>query len=429
MKIQFKMFTLAVMCIFLLYMWLPTQDIMRVFADDESNGSTIAGVNVNGLDPEEIESVLQDAVNVWMQEDIKVIGGEIGLIVDSSKLQFDIPSTITEFQTLVKKPWYAFWDNERVIHIPLKVAENEEIKNEVAKVAAWDTDETYNQLISQVSFLMDHKVEAKVKQLDAYNTERLALAISNIPSDAFAPVELVTLLDGKMVNPDEEFSFIETVNENINKVNNESLNFVSSLLYNAVLQTEFEILERHQSKEVPTSVEIGTEAVINVNVNEDLRFLNNTKYVGKINASFDGNSLKVEITSDTKFKEVNVTVDKEILMPRMIYRYSNDLPLGQQQLLQDGKEGYRVIVTRTISGNGTTQEQRISRDYYPPVNEIILKSSKQPDPISELQPNTGEYDSNMEIDLDGDGLPDIEVPVKSDDEPTTYDKSGDSVTP
>ncbi|PKC51043.1 hypothetical protein RhiirA1_484680, partial [Rhizophagus irregularis] len=80
--------------------------------------------------------------------------------------------------------------------------------------------------------------------------------------------------------------------------------------------------------------------------------------------------MKLEITSNTKENEVFVHVEKERLSPRIIYRYSNDLPLGYEQVLQEGSEGYRVIVTRTISRDGSTEEQRVSRDYYPPVNEI-----------------------------------------------------------
>ena len=174
-------------------------------------------------------------------------------------------------------------------------------------------------------------------------TNDLALTIREIPTNAFAPDELVSLLDGMMINPGEEFSFIEAVNENVSKVNSESLNFVSSLLYDAVLQTEFEILERHQGNEIPTSIELGKEASININFKEDFKFLNNTNYVGKIHASIEGNSMKVEITSNTKEKDVFVQVDKEILTPRIIYRYSNDLPIGHEQVIQEGSEGYRVI--------------------------------------------------------------------------------------
>lgn len=427
LKIQYNRFTLAILCIFVVYLVLSASSLTTVFADDKSNGSTIAGVNVNGLDQKEIEKVLNDAVNEWVSENLVVTGGGVELVIDPSKLEFDIPATITEYQTLTDKAWYAFWESERVIHIPLKVADRGDIQSEISSVATWETDETYNQLISQASFLMSHEVEATVSNLDIYNNERLALSIREIPTNAFGLDTIVSLLDGTMVNPGEEFSFINTINENETKVNSDAINFVSSLLYDATLQTEFEITERHKGSVIPTNIEIGKEASINLHLYEDLKFRNNTEIVGKIHATVEGNTLKVEITSNTKEREVYVSVDKEILSPRIIYRYSKDLPIGHEQLIQEGSEGYRVNVLRTISGNGRTEEQLVSRDYYPPVNRIVLKSSKSP----EQSGKTNTTDPNLEIDMDGDGLPDIEVPNVNYDETTApqYDKGGNIITP
>lgn len=433
MKIQFKMFILAVMCVFLAYLWLPINDLKTAYADNDDNRSSIAGVNVEGLDRNEIIDALTNAINDWTNEDIQVKGGGIEISIDATQLQFDIESSIDEYKTLTKKPWYAFWQSARVVHIPLKIIPNEQIKTEIAEIAAWNTDETYNQLLSQASFLKDHQVEAAVKDTSVYENERLALVIEDIPTNAFEPEELVHLLDDTMINPGEQFSLLETLDDNITKVNNESLNFVASLLYSAVLQTEFEILERHHQEESPTYLSLGNDAKLNVALNEDLKFLNNTDYVAKINVSKEGRTMKLEITSNTKENEVFVHVEKERLSPRIIYRYSNDLPLGYEQVLQEGSEGYRVIVTRTISRDGSTEEQRVSRDYYPPVNEIVLKSSKEPETTEGSDTSTDETvpnqpDPNMDIDLDGDGLPDIEVPVE-DKTPPVYDKGGNVVTP
>jgi len=430
MKIKLKMFTLAVLCLFFIYLVMPWGSSPTVFADDDGNGSTIAGVNVKGLDQKEIEKLLNEAVNEWTSEEIRVTGGGTELLIDPSKLEFDIPSTIKEYQTLTDKAWYAFWESERVVQIPLKVKDRGDIESEVAAVATWDTDETYNQLISQASYLMKHEVEATVNDLEAFNSERLALSIREIPTNAYGVDEIVSKLDGIILNPGDEFSLNNATLENATRVNSETLNYVSSLLYDAVLQTEFEILERHQGYEIPTSIELGKEAYVNSNLNLDFKFLNNTDYAVKIHATVDGNSVKIDITSNTKKNEVSVRVNKEILSPRIIYRYSSDLPVGHQQLIQEGSEGYRVIVYRTISGNGRTEEQKVSRDYYPPVNEIILKSSKTPETGTSSQ-TTNTTDPNLEIDMDGDGLPDIEVPNEDYDESTapTYDKGGNTITP
>nr|WP_198044850.1 VanW family protein [Lysinibacillus timonensis] len=449
MNIQIKMFTLVVLSVFLIYLLLPASEMRTAYADDEGNGSTIAGVNVEGLDREEIQNVLTNAIADWTQQDLVVAGGGIELEIDPSTLQFDIEASIDEYETLSYKPWYAFWRTDRMIQVPLKVTGTEELKSEIANVSAWDPEATYNQILSQASFLMGHQVEATVKNVDVYDNERLSLAIEEIPTNAYAPEELVHLLDDVLINPGQQFAFLDTIGESATSVNQESLNFVASLLYSAVLETEFDIIERHSQGQVPSYLELGKDANINIALNEDFKFLNNSENVVKLNVSIEGSRMKVELSSNAKEKEVLVRVDKEILSPRFIYRYSNELPIGHEQVLQDGNEGYRVIVFRTISGNGTIEEEQVSRDYYPPVNEIVLKSSKQPEPTTdgekdgeqtdtddidletdkETDSNSEvEHDSNMDIDLDGDGLPDIEIPVKN-ETPSTYDKGGNKVTP
>lgn len=437
MKIQMKMFTLAVLCLFLIYLWLPASETKTAYADDEGNGSTIAGINVEGLDRDEIKNLLSHALTEWVQQQISIIGGGVELTVNPNDLQFDIEATINEYELISNKPWYAFWQSDRIVHVPLKVNGTEELKNDIAEVRMWETDATYNQLLSKASFLMGHQVEAAVKDVAAYDNERLSLIIEEIPTNAYAPEELVHLLDDVMINPGQQFSFLETIGESATSVNQESLNFVASLLYSAILETEFEIIERHNQGQVPTYLELGRDANINIALNEDLKFLNNTGNVAKINVSIEGKHLKVEITSNLKESEVLVRVDREVLSPRFIYRYSNDLPIGYEQVMTDGSEGYRVIVYRTITGNSDIEEVQISRDYYPPVNEIVLKSSKQPEPITESegqgdQPNINteqEHDANMDIDLDGDGLPDIEIPVNENETPPDYDKGGNKVNP
>lgn len=59
----------------------------------------------------------------------------------------------------------------------------------------------------------------------------------------------------------------------------------------------------------------------------------------------------------------------------------------------------RVSVYRVLDG----VEELVSRDYYPPVNRILLNSSNQ---LQTQQPT--ETDPNLQMDLDGDGLADVE---------------------
>lgn len=162
-------------------------------------------------------------------------------------------------------------------------------------------------------------------------------------------------------------------------------------------------------------------------------------------------------------------VSNEEIAPRIINRYSEDLPVGQQQLIQEGSNGMRVVVTRIISESGSTTEEQISRDYYAPTNRIVLLSARQPatttdttgttdgsvvpnvntdgtstqipgttDPNVNTNPNSvpntnqnQNQDSDTQIDLDNNGLPDMPTNEDENELPdgSYYDKGGNLITP
>ena len=64
----------------------------------------------------------------------------------------------------------------------------------------------------------------------------------------------------------------------------------------------------------------------------------------------------------------------------------------------------RVEVYRSIVENGISKEELVSRDYYAPINRIVVQSSRQPD-VSDGTSNTSN-DADLQVDLDGDGLAD-----------------------
>ena len=94
------------------------------------------------------------------------------------------------------------------------------------------------------------------------------------------------------------------------------------------------------------------------------------------------------------------------IKPKIIYRYAANLGLNQQKIIQEGKEGLRVIVYRSITENGSSREELIGRDYYPPVNRIVLKSSKILEQTTTTPSGGTTEDPDLQVDLDGNGLPD-----------------------
>ncbi|RUL55130.1 VanW family protein [Lysinibacillus antri] len=449
LNIQKKFVLFIVLTVFLLYLILPFNLFSSnvVLADEEeikTSGSTIGSVSVAGLERNAITQAVTDAIISWKSEPVIISGGGEELSIDVNELQFNVEAAVDQYELLTDKPWYAFWVDEKTVHLPIDVTVSDTIKTDVANISVWNAEETLNQLTGQASYLKSHDIEASVNDISHIENDRLALTMEAIPEGAIGISYIAQSLNDKVLNPNEPFSLLETLGENSSISNKMGLNFLASVLYNTVLQTNFAILERHSQNEIPTYLEPGIEAQVSEFEQKDLKFVNTTTNPALIKATVENDMLKLEIYSTVKESDVSVRVEREeIIAPRIINRYSTDLPIGQTTIVQEGQEGLRISVFRNITENGNVTEEHISRDYYKPINRIVLNSSRS------LLPETDgtQPDTDLNIDLNGDGLPDLELDdfipknptdLEKNDLPTNenelppgsyYDKGGNLVTP
>ncbi len=422
MKLYLKLGAIIVGLVVLLAIWLPNLIIDRALA--KGDGSTIGGVLVKNLDEDAIEVAIQEAIRVWQDTPITVEGGGVTATVDPKLLVFDVASSVAEYRTLTDKPWFAFWEGKRTVHLPLQVIGDEQLTKQLESMGVWEAETTLNEVIAQASYLNKHSIEATVADTTSMEAERLALSIEQIPTNAKGVLALVNTLNDYIIAPNEPFSLLNVLGEKAEEANNEGVNFVASLIYHTVLQTEFEILERHAQDKKMDYLQQGLDAAVNSVLNKDLQFINYATQPTKLKLMIENDSLKVELLAQTKEKEITVRVSKDkIVQPRIITRYSKDLAMGQEEIIQNGQEGVRVEVYRSIVENGISKEELVSRDYYAPINRIVVQSSRQPD-VSDGTSNTSN-DADLQVDLDGDGLADSPVQPPS----TNGNTSSNTTTP
>lgn len=422
MKLYLKLGAIIVGLVVLLAIWLPNLIIDRALA--KGDGSTIGGVLVKNLDEDAIEVAIQEAIRVWQDTPITVEGGGVTATVDPKMLVFDVASSVAEYRTLTDKPWFAFWEGKRTVHLPLQVIGDEQLTKQLESMGVWEAETTLNEVIAQASYLNKHSIVATVADTTSMEAERLALSIEQIPTNAKGVLALVNTLNDYIIAPNEPFSLLNVLGEKAEEANNEGVNFVASLIYHTVLQTEFEILERHAQDKKMDYLQQGLDAAVNSVLNKDLQFINYATQPTKLKLMIKNDSLKVELLAQNKEKEITVRVSKDkIVQPRIITRYSKDLAMGQEEIFQNGQEGVRVEVYRSIVENGISKEELVSRDYYAPINRIVVQSSRQPD-VSDGTSNTSN-DADLQVDLDGDGLADSPVQPPS----TNGNTSSNTTTP
>ncbi|MBM7665433.1 hypothetical protein JOC25_001908 [Solibacillus kalamii] len=402
MKIIFRSIIPITLLVVLLSIWIPNFIVDSVAsADNNAVDSTIGGVETGDLKGEELKALLSNSVNEWYTQKLTVTGGGTSVEVSSSTFQFDIESTVANYENQVHKSWFAFWEDTPTVHLPLIVFPSEIVKNEISNVSSWDTDLTYNNVELNAAYLKTDPVEAVVIDVSVLETDRISLSVEPMPEGAMGINELVLALHDTVIEPQITFSMIQKLGETMNLANREAINFVASNLYNAALNINAEILERHSQNEIPSYLKPGLEAKVDALANEDLKFANTSSNTVVLKLIMEEGNLKTEVYTPAKETEVDVTVSQdEEIQPRTITRYSADLAIGRTEQVQEGAKGLRVSVYRTAFD----EQKLVSRDYYPPVDRIIVKSSKQPE-VQTTSENLNN-DPNDQVDLDGDGFPD-----------------------
>lgn len=379
MNFKKRIISLAVLCCILIYIVSPFNVLQtRVLANDVES-STIGGIPVGDLNEEEIRVVLSKGISNWQSKSIVVVGGGTSIQIDPTQIQYNMDESITQYMEQSSKSWLAFWQKKPVVHIPLVVLPNEQIKEQIATQLFWETDATYSNVMINASYLRNHEIEAVVSQFTSIDNERIAVSIKEVPATITGIQAIVDQLNEVIIQSGEEFSLLAQLNPLLGSASSETINFSASLLYETALKLTAQITERHHHQALPEYLNPGLDAYIQPSQQKDLRFINKLEQPIQLKLTREGLTLKVEFYAAMVDENATVRVNRDgDVMPRVITRYSNELPIGRKQLIQEGEPGLRVTVYRT--NNVTGEEQLVSRDYYPPINQIVLESSRQPDP-------------------------------------------------
>lgn len=402
MKIIWKTVILVILTTFLFYLWsnnfTPLQQ--QVSAESEGSGSSIGGQQVESLDRDEIITLLNSKILEWKNNPILLTGNHTDLTLDSEWFTFDVESSVEQFENQTSTTWFAFWESEPTVHHPLQVVMSPELTVLIEANGHLDTEATLEVIKNQVGMLSLEPIETVALDMSLFQTDRIAFDIEEITINTNSLNDIISALNEQVIGSGEMFS----INEHLEGINlgasDETINFVASLMYSTVLQTNFDVVERHSQGKIPNYLEPGIEAKISKT--KDLKFINTNKAPASIKISMKGSKLLVEILSVPLETVAEYQVSENEITPRTIYRYSSELKPNEEELIQEGKPGLRVSVYRTISDKAGPyeKEELISKDYYPPVNRIVQKSSVVPE-ISTTQ------DPDLAVDMNGDGFTDI----------------------
>ncbi|QTC43680.1 VanW family protein [Bacillus sp. V3] len=183
------------------------------------------------------------------------------------------------------------------------------------------------------------------------------------------------------INPVSSFSLLKFVeDEHLESMTAEEMSVVSTGLYEVLLYSGLEIVQRHHGRSLPDYAELGFEARVDKELHQDFKFANPDSSSYIISFKMEGNSLRFVLEGPQLPNEVEITLqDKQSVEPRVIRQYTPYVKRGQTKVKVEGEKGIKVDVWKTTldSKGAVLKEELISSDYYPPVHREELVSLEE----------------------------------------------------
>lgn len=198
-------------------------------------------------------------------------------------------------------------------------------------------------------------------------------------------------LNGLIVEPGEEISFNETVGAREKERGFREAKVivggrfenglgggvcqVSSTFYNALLLSGLQITERHNHSVRIAYVPLGRDATV-VYGQKDLQFKNNTDSYLQIRTKLEDLCLTIAVygAGECPFQGINL-YNKIIKMypAAQIIKTDPSFP-GKYKIAEKGQNGYLVEMYRQIDSGGEKKTEKLSRDYYAPVDAVLIRN-------------------------------------------------------
>ena len=200
-------------------------------------------------------------------------------------------------------------------------------------------------------------------------------------------------INGKILAPDEEFSYNSTVGARTIEAGYKEAKIysdgkvvdgigggicqLSSTLYNSAFFANLDITERYNHMFLTSYVKEGRDATVAYGV-KDFKFKNNRSFPIKIETTVSSGIVTCAIYGIKEDTEYDVSFDTQIVSSTdapVKYEYDSSLALGEQKIKQCGSNAMTVNVYKVVKLNGSIiSKTLIYQDFYKSLDKIVLKS-------------------------------------------------------
>ncbi|RHW40645.1 hypothetical protein D1B31_10625 [Neobacillus notoginsengisoli] len=343
-----------------------------LFAGDEtySRGTAVGGVNLEGKSAREALELIKAASTDWYANTtLKLHYKEKTIDLETEQFAFDPEGTISGLVDGRQNAIKVNLDESVLVEwigriSPPLIGEEINLKDLTAKLAEPAAMLKVGSFTVGLVEFMPNKT----------NDEGIVSTGTVEVKEPSSDLELaVKEFDSIKLEGGAEFSFNRFIKENeLGNMAETSLSMMASAAYIAILKTNFTILERNISKELPEFAKLGSEAFVSHVTGKDFVFANPNDNSYELAFAYSGGKLTASISGTKFLYEYKTVADgEEVFKPKTIKQFSPLLKTGQVNITEEGKEGAIIKIYREIYTLGNLLDtEAISEDYYPPVHKV-----------------------------------------------------------
>ncbi|MGD7053488.1 VanW family protein [Sutcliffiella horikoshii] len=250
--------------------------------------------------------------------------------------------------------------------------------------SAMDTEKLKKDLEEVASHLKegDHTFSFSDYLVDDEVMDQTNLQITLNIAGQTAMTELQEVLNGKEIKlrGNEGFSVEAWLQKEELTLSDEAASVFASMLFELIAPTNFGVVERHISKELPAWANEGYEARFQKE-KMDFAFTNPNTSEYTITISVNGATITGELNgAPLPFTYEVKQVEMQTLSPKTVIQYSATIPGSGTRVKETGKNGSYVQLVRTATdASGQISETVVySEDYYAPIQRVELHALTKP---------------------------------------------------
>jgi hypothetical protein len=336
-----------------------------------SSGTSIATVDISGKTENEALDLLNAKIPEWVNNS-KLYLQINDVVVPIIQFQFNYENTLQNVKDGQKNKMVVTFDHDtflnelNAIDFPVNYEEidMDKLVTDITNIASeLKTGEHLFNLAEYLGANYQNKLEVLGDSI---------ILPKNIPADLEPAIDKLKTIK---VNGQATFSFLKYLeNQGLLTISATSKNIIASGIYQAILPTNFVIIEKNTSRELPTDIPLGYEAKIDGKKNIDFVFSNPNETSYTLNLKWESNGLQVTVSGNKFINSYKIKTDEiEYFSPKTVKQFSPLLKTGEKKLGTEGKKGVLIKVYREeYKNNQLVHKELISEDFYPPIHQIEI---------------------------------------------------------